>query len=250
MGWRRTLRLAIRVIAFASLMAAGCAVAAVWYFGRDLPDYHAVTDYRPPPGRPFVSAAAIPPILIHAFLAAEDRDFYWHPGIDVIAILRTALTDIPRLATGRRPAGASTITQQVVRMFLLSDKMALRRKVREALLALRIEQLLSKDQILELYLNNIYLGCGSRGIVEAARNYFGKSLDQVTLADAAFLAGLPQAPSHYDPWKFPRAAKKRRDWVIDQMVEDGYVSGGQAAAVKSGPLPSSTRAAPPGCRSS
>src|SRR6202035_2124209 len=126
---------------------------------------------------------------------------------DLPYILRALLIDTLQLGSDRRPIGASTITQQVVRLLLLSDERTLRRKLKEILLALRIERVLSKDRILELYLNEIYLGCGAQGVVAAAQTYFDKSIDQLTAEDTAFLAGLPRAPTHYNPWRFPAAAK-------------------------------------------
>jgi penicillin-binding protein 1A len=232
----RRFRLALIVIAVTLLAIAGCAGGVLWYVSRDLPDYRRITLYKPPAGRPFVAASAMPPMLIDAFLAAEDRDFYTHPGIDIPYILRAMLIDTLQIGSDRRPIGASTITQQVVRLFLLSDERTLERKLKEIVLALRIEHVLSKDRILELYLNEIYLGCGAQGVVAAAQTYFDKPLDQLSVEDAAFLGGLPRAPTHYNPWRFPVAARDRRNWVIDRMVEDGYITTGQANAAKAAPL--------------
>ena len=122
----------------------------------------------------------MPPLVIHAFLAAEDKNFYTHPGIDPLAMLRAGVTDVMHIGTGRRPVGASTITQQVAKNFLLGNEVSLQRKIKEALVALRMEQVLSKDRILELYLNEIYLGGGAYGVAAAALNYFNKSLDELT----------------------------------------------------------------------
>jgi penicillin-binding protein 1A len=224
------------VIATALLAIIVCAGTALWYVSRDLPDYRRIVEYRPPAGQPFIAASAIPSMLVDAFLAAEDRDFYTHPGIDVPYILRAMLIDTLQLGSDRRAIGASTITQQVVRLLLLSNERTVQRKVKEILLALRVERALSKDRILELYLNEIYLGCGARGIVDAARIYFDKSLDELTVEEAAFLGGLPRAPTHYNPWRFPAAAKDRRNWVIDRMAEDGYLTTDQALAARASPL--------------
>jgi penicillin-binding protein 1A len=232
----RRLRFTLMVIAIALIAIVGCAGAVLWYVSRDLPDYHRITEFKPPAGQRFVSASAMPSVLVDAFLAAEDRDFYSHPGIDLPYILRALLIDTLQLGSDRRPIGASTITQQVVRLLLLSDERTLRRKLKEILLALRIERVLSKDRILELYLNEIYLGCGAQGVVAAAQTYFDKSIDQLTAEDTAFLAGLPRAPTHYNPWRFPAAAKERRDWVIDRMAEDGFLTADQAVAAKALPL--------------
>jgi penicillin-binding protein 1A len=167
---------------------------------------------------------------------AEDGDFYRHPGIDIPLMLRAAVIDLSRLASDRRPLGASTITQQVVKNLPLSDEGSLSRKIKEILLSLRLERELSKDRILEIYLNEVYLGCGAYGIGEAASQYFDKPVNALALGEAAFLAGLPKAPNHYDPARFPEAAKARRDWVIDRMAEDGYVTSADASQTKETPI--------------
>jgi len=186
--------------------------------------------------RVFVPVEAIPKRVIQAFLAAEDKNFYRHPGIDPLSIVRAALTNLGRLGDNRRPVGASTITQQVAKNFLLSNEVSLERKAKEALLAFRIERAFTKDQILELYLNQIYLGVGSYGVAAAALNYFDKSLDELTTAEAAFLAGLPKAPSWYHPERRPEAAKERRDWVIGRMLDVGFIDRDQAALALAEPL--------------
>ena len=163
----------------------------------------------------------MPPLVIHAFLAAEDRYFYSHPGIDPLSMLRAAITDISRIGTNRRPEGASTITQQVAKNFLLTNEVSLERKIKEALIAIKMERVLSKDRILELYLNEIYLGGGAYGVAAAALNDFNKPLDQLDVGEAAYLAALPKAPNNYNPERNPDAARARRDWVIDRMVEAG-----------------------------
>ncbi len=214
----------------------GFAGLTYWHFSRDLPDYQQLADYQPPivtrvhagdgrllaeyatERRIFVPVSAIPPRVIHAFLAAEDKNFYSHPGIDICSMARAALTNVAHFGSNRRPIGASTITQQVAKNFLLTNEVSLERKVKEALLALRIEQVLSKDRILELYLNEIYLGGGAYGVAAASLNYFDKSLDELTIAEAAFLGSLPKAPNNYNPQRFPEAAKARRDWVVSRML--------------------------------
>jgi penicillin-binding protein 1A len=235
---------------------AGCGFVGVtlWYFGRDLPDYQQLAHYEPPlltrvyaangrllaeyasERRIFVPIEAIPPRVTQAFIAAEDKNFYIEHGVDPVSILRAAITDIGRISAHRRPIGASTITQQVAKNMLLSNELSLARKIKEILLATRLDQTLPKERILELYLNQIYLGSGAYGVAAAALTYFDKSLDQLTLPEAAFLAGLPKAPSRYDPRRFPQLAKARRDWVIDRMAEDGYVTRQQAAAAKAQPI--------------
>jgi penicillin-binding protein 1A len=231
------------------LAIAGCGFVGVtiWYFGRDLPDYQQLAHYQPPittrvhagdgrllaeyatERRVFVPIQAIPKRVIDAFLSAEDKNFYSHHGIDPLSMVRAAITDVGRLRANRRPVGASTITQQVAKNMLLTNEISIERKIKEVLLATRIEAALPKDRILELYLNEIYLGAGAYGVAAAALTYFDKSLDELTLGEAAFLAGLPKAPNHYNPARVPQAAQARRDWVIDRMVEDGVVTQADAA---------------------
>jgi penicillin-binding protein 1A len=182
--------------------------------------------------RIFVPYSAIPDIVRQAFVSAEDQNFYTHRGVDPLAIARAALYNVTHMAQGRRPIGASTITQQVAKNMLLDNQMSVSRKMREAILAFRIEQNLPKDRILELYLNEIYLGVGSYGVAAAAQSYFNKSLDRLTLAEAAFLAALPKAPNNYNPFRFPEAARARRDWVLDRMTEDRVLTAALAATAK------------------
>jgi penicillin-binding protein 1A len=237
-----------------AVLGAGLAGLAYWHFSRDLPDYQQLADYEPPivtrvhagdgrllaeyasERRVFVPFTAIPPRVVDAFLAAEDKNFYSHPGIDLPSILRAAFTNFERVGSNRRPVGASTITQQVAKNFLLTSEVSLDRKIKEALLALRIEQALSKDRILELYLNEIYLGGGAYGVAAAAINYFNKSLDELTIEEAAYLGGLPKGPNNYNPQRFPEAAKVRRDWVLSRMREDGYITVEQETAAAATPI--------------
>jgi len=238
------------------LAIAGCGFVGVtiWYFGRDLPDYQQLANYQPPittrvhagdgrllaeyaaERRVFVPVAAIPKLVIHAFLSAEDKTFYSHHGVEPTAILRAALTDVGRLRENRRPVGASTITQQVAKNMLLTNEVSVERKIKEVLLATRIEAALPKDRILELYMNEIYLGAGNYGVAAAALGYFDKSLDELTLGEAAFLAGLPKAPNRYSPARYPNAAMARRNWVIERMVEDGWTSREAASAAEPQPV--------------
>ena len=237
-----------------AIIGAGGVLYLLHRYGGDLPDYRQLADYQPPTvtrihaadgrlmaeyaheKRIFVPVEAIPRRLIQAFLAAEDKNFYDHPGIDLLSILRAVFTNLERLGDDRRPVGASTITQQVAKNFLLSGEVSLRRKVKEALLAFRIERAFTKDQILELYLNQIYLGVGSYGVAAAALNYFDKSLDELTVAEAAFLAGLPKAPSWYHPVRQPEAAKARRDWVIGRMLDLEFIARADAEQAVAEPL--------------
>ncbi len=238
------------------LAIVGCGFIGItlWYFGRDLPDYQQLAHYQPPimtrvhagdgrrlaeyatERRIFVPIQAIPKPLINAFLAAEDKNFYSHHGVDPVSILRAAITDVSRFHANRRPVGASTITQQVAKNMLLSNEISIERKVKEILLATRIEAALPKDRILELYLNEIYLGSGAYGVAAAALTYFDKSLGELTLGESAFLAGLPKAPNRYSPARYPQAAKARRDWVLDRMVEDGAATQEAAAQAEAQPL--------------
>jgi penicillin-binding protein 1A len=223
-------------------------------YGTGLPDYRQLADYQPPTvtrlhagdgrllaefaheKRVFVPVEAIPKRVIQAFLAAEDKNFYSHPGIDPLSVVRAAVTNLTRVMADRRPVGASTITQQVAKNFLLSNEVTLERKIKEALLAFRMEQAFTKDQILELYLNQIYLGIGSYGVAAAAINYFDKSLDELTTGEGAFLAGLPKAPSWYHPERRPEAAKARRDWVIGRMLDVGFIDRAEAERATAEPL--------------
>src|SRR5271167_3041314 len=230
-----------------AIAGAGFVGITIWYFGRDLPDYQQLANFQPPittrvqagngrllaeyatERRVFVPIQAIPKPVINAFISAEDKNFYSHHGIDPLSILRAAITDIGRFRTSRRPIGASTITQQVAKNMLLSNEVSLTRKIKEALLAMRIEEAMPKERILELYLNEIYLGSGAYGVAAAAQTYFDRSLDELTLGEAAFLAGLPKAPNRYSPVRFPQTAKASRDWVLDRMVEDGAATQAEAA---------------------
>ena len=187
--------------------------------------------------RIFVPFTAIPDVIKQAFVSAEDQNFWTHKGVDPGAMARAAFTDLMQIGHNRRPIGASTITQQVARNMLLgTNERTMERKVKEAVLAMRVEQTLTKERILELYLNEIYFGLQSYGVAAAAQTYFNKSLDEITLPEAAFLASLPKAPNNYNPFRFPEAARARRDWVLDRMVDDKAISAEQAAAAKTGPV--------------
>lgn len=187
--------------------------------------------------RIFVPYSAIPARVKNAVIATEDQKFYTHGGVNPFAILRAGLTDLT-MNKGHRPIGASTITQQVARIMLLGSKqtLSLERKAKEALLAIRIEQTLSKDKILEIYLNEIYLGAGAYGVGAAAQTYFNKPLDQLDDAQAAFLGALPKSPSNYNPYRFPDAALARRNLVLQQMVEIGAITEEQARLAQAEPL--------------
>ncbi|MBC7800861.1 MAG: transglycosylase domain-containing protein, partial [Gemmatimonadaceae bacterium] len=186
--------------------------------------------------RIFVPISAIPAVVQQAFLSAEDQKFWSHRGIDPMAIARAAWFDIQQYGQGRRPIGASTITQQVAKNMLLSNEVSIARKVKELILAIRIDQSMTKEHVLELYLNEIYLGLQTYGVAAAAQAYFNKGLDELTLPEAAFLAALPKAPNNYNPFRFADAAKIRRDWVIERMAEDRAITAAQAAEAKATPI--------------
>ena len=250
----RLLAWLVSSLIFVVVVVGVAGVAALSYFSRDLPDYTQLADYEPPvttrlyaadgrllaqyaiENRAFVPVGAIPEHVIQAFISAEDKSFYRHDGIDYRGIIRAAITNLRSLGSDRRLVGASTITQQVAKNFLLSNEVSFERKIREALLALRIERTYSKDRILELYLNQIYLGRNSFGVAAAALNYFNKSLPELTLAEAAYLAGLPKAPNNYHPTREPEAAVTRRNYVIDRMLQDGAITAADAAAARAAPL--------------
>ncbi|MEN3791588.1 penicillin-binding protein 1A [Fulvimarina sp. MAC3] len=224
-----------------------------WYverIGQDLPDYEVLADYKPPvttrvhasdgqlmaeyarERRLFLPIQAIPARVKNAFLAAEDKNFYSHPGVDIEGIGRAVAV----IAQGGRMQGASTITQQVAKNFLLSNERTFDRKVKEAILSMRIEQAYSKDKILELYLNEIYLGMGSYGIAAAALAYFDKGVNELTVEEAAYLAALPKAPENYNPFRNPERAIARRNWVIAQMDNNGFITHEEANLAKNEPL--------------
>ena len=229
-------------------------LTGLWQISQELPDYHQLAKYEPPvttrlyagdgqllmeyaaQKRLFVPENKIPDRVKQAFIAAEDKSFYEHSGIDFIGIARAILVNLKNLGSGRRPRGASTITQQVAKNFLLSSEVSITRKVKEAILATKMEQTFTKQHILELYLNEIYLGNRSYGVAAAAMNYFGKSLDELTISEAAYLAALPKGPNNYNPKTKYDAAISRRNWVIDRMQEDGYITEADAADAKSQPL--------------
>ena len=220
----------------------GSAVYILWKFSPELPSYSELKHYKPSlttrvytsdgllldkyfiEERIFVPINRIPEDLIHAFISAEDKKFYSHYGIDPLAIFRAVLVNIYNKSTNNKMIGASTITQQVVKNFLLTNEVSFERKIKEIILAIRLEISLSKERILELYLNDIYLGYGSYGIAAASLNYFNKSLWDLTLDEMAFLAALPKAPNNYNPLKYYNKAIERRNWVLDRMYKNKFIS--------------------------
>lgn len=230
------------------------ATAIVYYFTADLPDYSQLKEYAPPvvtriytsdgrileeyarERRVFVPIKAIPEQVVQAFLAAEDRNFYSHPGVDLMSILRAGIQNVLNIGQKKSMIGGSTITQQVVKNFLLTNERTFSRKAKEAILAYRLTSIYTKDQILELYLNEIYLGSRAYGIAAAALHYFNKSLDELTLEEAALLAALPKAPSAFDPRKNYARAEGRRNWVLDGMAEVGVITKEAAVSAKKQPI--------------
>lgn len=237
-----------------AILGLGCATAYVNEVSEELPNYEVLEKYEPPvmtrvhaadgglmaefsnQRRLYLPIQAVPDRLKAAFISAEDKNFYSHFGLDPEGLARAVVNNLKNMGSGRRPEGASTITQQVAKNFLLSSDATMQRKVREAILSMRIEKAYSKDHILELYLNEIYLGKGAYGIAAAALTYFDKSINELSLEQIAYLAALPKGPSNYDPFTHTERALERRNWVIDRMVENGYVDAADGEAAKQKPL--------------
>ncbi len=216
--------------------------STLWYFSIGLPDYKKLSNYQPPISsrvysenskliaeyalekRLFIPFESIPDKVINSFLSAEDKNFFSHPGIDAKGILRATIKNIKNISQNKRLEGASTITQQVAKNFLLTNEVSMKRKVKEAILAFRIERAYTKERILELYLNQIYLGQGTYGIAAASLEYFDKSIKELSYEEAALLAALPKAPSKYNPYKYPEVAKFRRDLVLENLKENKFIS--------------------------
>ena len=240
------------LVAIALLLGFSVAVVGAFWvlygFGRGLPDYHQLEEYSPPvvtrlyaadgqlvaeyavENRVFVPIDAIPQHVVHAFLSAEDKGFYNHQGVEPLSVVRAFWINFRNTGQERRLVGGSTITQQVAKNFLLTNEVTWERKIREAILSVRLEQVLSKDQILELYLNDSYFGRGAYGVAAGALAYFGKALSDLTIAESAYLAAVLKAPSNYQPNRNYERALDRRNWVLSRMAEDGAIS--QAAATR------------------
>jgi penicillin-binding protein 1A len=250
MGW---------LFGFGMFLALGVVVGAGVYLtsvAAGLPDYTVLKDYQPPvttrvhaadgtllaefarERRLFQPIETVPPLLVHAFLSAEDKDFYQHGGIAIDGVFRAVRDNLLARLDGNTAiqGGGSSITQQVAKNFLLTSEQTWDRKIQEALLAVRIESTFSKDRILELYMNEIFLGLNSYGVAAAALNYFDKALYELDLAEAAYIAALPKGPNNYHPFRRPQAAIERRNWVIDRMVENGYVTAQDGEEAKAEPL--------------
>ena len=237
-----------------AILVAGAVFLFVKDMAKDLPDYEVLNAYEPPvttriyagdgslmaeyakERRLYLPIQAIPEIIKNAFISAEDKNFYSHIGIDPTALGRAIIGNIKNYGTGRRAKGASTITQQVAKNFLLTNERSYVRKIKEALLSLRIEQAYSKDRILELYLNEIFLGLGAYGIAGTSLTYFDKSVHQIELHEAAYMAALPKAPNNYHPFRKTESAIERRNWVLDRMVANGFATREEAEVAKAKPL--------------
>ncbi len=223
------------------LLCAILIVSILWTYSNDLPDYKFLKNYKPPVSskvysgngdlvadfsqekRVFVPFNSIPKNVINAFLSAEDKNFFKHPGVDAKGVIRAVINNISNILSSKRLEGASTITQQVAKNFLLTNEVSLNRKIKEAILAFRIERALSKERILELYLNQIYLGSGAYGVAAASLEYFDKSIRDLNYSEAALLAALPKAPSRYNPYRNPEVAKFRRNLVLKNLLENNYL---------------------------
>ena len=231
----------ILILSF-GLLGAFFILAVLWAFSNKLPDYKFLKSYKPPVSskvysgdgelvndfstekRIFVPYNAISEKIINSFLSAEDKNFYSHPGVDAKGVLRAIINNVSNIMSSKRLEGASTITQQVAKNFLLTNEVSLNRKIKEAILAFRIERALSKERILELYLNQIYLGGGAYGVASASLEYFDKSISELNYDEAALLAALPKAPSRYNPYKDMILAKFRRDLVLKNLYENNYIN--------------------------
>ena len=216
--------------------------SALWYFSSGLPDYKKLETYEPPVSsrvyanngdliaeyavekRLFIPYESIPTPIINSFLSAEDKNFFDHPGIDPQGIIRAVINNFKNIVNDKRLEGASTITQQVAKNFLLTNEVSLKRKIKEAILAFRIEKAYSKERILELYLNQIYLGSGTYGVAAASLEYFDKSVKELNYPEAALLAALPKAPSKYNPFRFYDVAKLRRNLVLQNLNENNFIN--------------------------
>ncbi len=225
-----------------SLISSIIVLAILWNFSNNIPDYKFLKNYKPPVSskvysgngdlvadfskekRIFVPYSSIPQNVINAFLSAEDKNFFSHPGVDAKGVLRAIINNIKNVLTSKRLEGASTITQQVAKNFLLTNEVSLNRKIKEAILAFRIERALSKERILELYLNQIYLGSGAYGVAAASLEYFDKSIKELNYEEAALLAALPKAPSKYNPYRNVELAKFRRDLVLKNLLDNNFIT--------------------------
>ena len=250
----RFLNFSIKFLIVFSIVILIFTLSTLWYFSIGLPDYKKLSNYQPPISsrvysadgkliaeyaiqkRLFVPYDSIPKVVINSFLSAEDKNFFNHPGIDAKGIIRATINNIKNISQNKRLEGASTITQQVAKNFLLNNEVSMKRKIKEAILAFRIERAYSKERILELYLNQIYLGQGTYGIAAASLEYFDKSIKELNYKDAALLAALPKAPSKYNPYKYPEVGKFRRDLVLENLMDNKFITESQYQKLKKSKL--------------
>jgi penicillin-binding protein 1A len=236
------------------IVAIGAAAGFLWHYSKSLPDYSQLQDYEPAvmtrvhasdgsllaeyarERRLYIPIQAVPKLVINAFIAAEDKNFYEHGGVDFSGIARAVMLYVQQYGSGRRPQGASTITQQVAKNFLLTNEVSFSRKIKEALLSMKIERAFSKERILELYLNEIYLGMGAYGVAAASLLYFDKSVHELSVAEVAYLAALPKAPNNYHPFRQRERAVERRNYVIERMLEDHFITAQEAEKARKEPL--------------
>src|ERR1700683_2287006 len=242
------------------IVSVGAISGLLYHFSNDLADYSQLEDYEPPvmtrvhaadgellaeyakERRLYIPIQAVPKLVTNAFISAEDKNFYEHGGLDFSGIARAGWLYLQNIGSSRRPQGASTITQQVAKNFLLTNEVSFARKIKEALLAMRIERAYSKDKILELYLNEIYLGLGAYGVAAASLVYFDKSVNELTIAEAAYLAALPKAPAALHPVRNHDRAIERRNYVIDRLLENGWIKQADADKARKEPLNGTNRA--------
>ncbi len=224
------------------ILAVFFSFSTLWYFSSDLPDYKILSNYKPPVSsrvhsgegqliaeyalqkRLFIPYETIPKKVIYSFLSAVDKNFFSHPGVDAKSISRAIIKNIKNIFSEKRLEGASTITQQVAKNFLLTNEVSLKRKIKESILAFRIERAYSKERIMELYLNQIYLGQGTYGVAAASLEYFDKAVGDLSYEESALLAALPRAPSKYNPYKSIERAKLRRNFVLKNLYENSYIN--------------------------
>ena len=248
------LKLTLKIFGICFISGIIAVIGIFYYYSQDLPDFSSLKHYHPPAvtriyssdgklleeyakeHRVFVPINTIPKSLIEAFIAAEDSNYYEHPGIDIFSIFRAAISNIGNIAQHKRMEGGSTITQQVVKNFLLTSERSLPRKVKEALLSYMTSKTMTKEQVLELYLNQMYLGKGAYGVAAAASTYFNKSVDELNIAESAFIASLPKAPSTINPDRHYDRSIARRNYVLSRMADDGYITSEIAEATKKEPI--------------
>jgi len=244
------LKKSIKLIAGIFIAVLLFAFSTLWYFSSGLPDYKKLANYKPPISsrvhsgegnliaeyalqkRLFIPYDSISKKVVFSFLSAEDKNFFSHPGVDAKSITRATIKNLKNIFSNKRLEGASTITQQVAKNFLLTNEVSIKRKIKEAILAFRIERAYSKERIMELYLNQIYLGAGTYGVAAASLEYFDKAVNELNYEEAALLAALPRAPSKYNPYKSKKRAKQRRDFVLKNLYENSYINEAQYNELK------------------